>query len=87
MGAKTMPKRLLVAEQWDQFCRVVMPADAPLIQRREMRRAFYAGAQCVLFGVIDELALGSQTAEDLDLMAGVQRELSDFADLVKANRA
>ncbi len=27
------------------------------------------------------------TAEDLDLMAGVQRELSDFADLVEANRA
>ena len=25
--------------------------------------------------------------EDLDLMAGVQRELSDFADLVEANRA
>ena len=83
-----MPKRLLVAEQWDQFCRAVMPADVPLTQRREMRRAFYAGAQCVLLGVIDALAPESEpTAEDLELMTGVQRELSDFADLVKANRA
>ena len=65
-----------------------MPADVPLTQRREMRRAFYAGAQCVLLGVIDALAPESEpTAEDLELMAGVQRELSDFADLVKANRA
>jgi hypothetical protein len=80
--------RLLVGEQWDQFCRAVMPENAPLAQRREMRRAFYAGAQCILFSMIDKLAPGNDpTDADLAMMSGIQRELSDFADLVKNGRA
>ena len=54
-----MPKtnrRLLMAEQWDQFARAVVPVGAPLVQRQEMRRAFYAGAQAILFRVIAAFA-------------------------------
>ena len=35
-------RRQLVAEQWDQFARGVLPKDASEAQRREMRRAFTA---------------------------------------------
>jgi hypothetical protein len=81
-------KRQLMAEQWDSFAREVLPLNAPAVQRQEMRRAFYAGAQGILFGVIAALAPESEpTAEDLQVMQNLQAELSDFAELVKAGRA
>jgi hypothetical protein len=40
-----MSNRRLMAEQWDSFARATLPRGAPPIQRQEMRRAFYAGAQ------------------------------------------
>lgn len=74
-------KRLLVAEQWDQFSRAIMPKDAPSDQRREMRRAFYAGAQAVLFGVIVAMAPEEEvTDSDMAALQGVQDELKDFFD-------
>ena len=80
-------KRQLMAEQWDSFARAVLPKDAPAVQRTEMRRAFYAGAQGILMGVIAAFAPESEpTAEDLQLMANLERELSDFCDLVKQGR-
>jgi hypothetical protein len=81
-------KRQLMAEQWDQFARAVMPKDAPAEQRREMRRAFYAGAQGILFKVIATFAPETEpTDSDLAIMEDLERELSDFADAVKAGRA
>lgn len=81
-------KRQLMAEQWDQFARTVLPKDASAEQRREMRRAFYAGAQGILFKVISALAPESDpTDADLHLMTDLERELSDFADAVKAGRS
>lgn len=81
-------KRQLMAEQWNSFAQAVLPRDASATQRREMRRAFYAGAQGILFGVIAALAPDSEpTAEDLAMMDNLQRELSDFADAVKAGKA
>jgi len=77
-----------MAEQWDTFARAVLPKDCPPIQRQEMRRAFYAGAQGILYGVIAAFAPESEpTAEDLALMDNLERELSDFAELVKQGRA
>lgn len=81
-------KRLLMAEQWDQFSRSVLPPDAPQDQRREMRRAFYAGAQGVLFRVIEKFAPESEpTEEDLQIMQDVHEELQEFAKLVAQGRA
>jgi hypothetical protein len=81
-------KRQLMAEQWDQFARAVLPKDAPADQRREMRRAFYAGAQGILFKVITALAPDSEpTEEDLRMMDDLERELLDFAEMIKAGRA
>ena len=81
-------KRMLVAEQWDQFARAVLAPGITYAQRREMRRVFYAGAQGILFGVIAALAPDKEpTAEDLQVMENLSRELSDFAELVKKGRA
>ena len=37
-----------IAEQWELFEKAVMPTGAPDIQRQEMRRAFYGGAESLL---------------------------------------
>lgn len=80
--------RLLIAEEWDGFARRVLPPQAPAIQRKEMRRAFYAGCQTTLHTLMKALDAGTEaTGQDLALMAGVEKELSDFADMVKNGRA
>ncbi len=81
-------KRQLMAEQWDSFARAALPRDAPAVQRQEMRRAFYAGAQGILHGVIAALARDKEpTEEDLSMMMNLEIELSEFAELVKKGRA
>jgi len=37
-----------IAQQWELFSKFVMPNDVPEIQRQEMRRAFYGGAESIL---------------------------------------
>lgn len=43
---KTNKKR--IESEWNNFSNAVMPTDAPAIQRKEMRRAFYAGVWAML---------------------------------------
>lgn len=77
-----------MAEQWDEFARRVLPPDVHATQRQEMRRAFYAGAQGILFRVIATFAPESEpTASDLQLMTDLDQELQDFAESVKQGRA
>lgn len=81
-------KRQLMAEQWDQFARSVLPANCGPVQKKEMRRAFYAGAQSILFRVLESFAPeGEPTEEDLQIMQGVHEELQEFAKLVSQGRA
>ena len=80
-------KRLLMAEQWDQFSRLLLASASP-IQKREMRRAFYAGGQAIMFKIIASLAPESEpTADDLTMMDDLQQELNAFAEAVKAGRS
>ena len=88
MAASTIVKRMLMAEQWDQFARTVLPANCSVVQKREMRRAFYSGAQSILFRVIASFAPESEpTEEDIQIMEDLSGELQDFAELVKTGRA
>ena len=80
--------RLLIAEKWDEFARMILPADCSPVQRSEMRRAFYAGAE----GFLKVITVGiygepGTTPSDMDLMLGIDRELKWFAQLVKDGRA
>ena len=65
-------------EEYERWKRATMPADAPMVQRIEMKRAFYSGALCMF-------ALVAQTSEDaVTEEAGAQyletlrREAKDF---------
>lgn len=71
-----------VQQQWEAFASLVIAKDAPPIQRREMKRAFYAGAQALLaitynLGGEDEDA-GIQTLMSLD--AELQMFALDIAE-------
>jgi hypothetical protein len=52
-----------IANEWAKFQAAVMPPDAPIIQRREMRRAFYAGVWAML-------SLASAIADEFDEPTG-----------------
>jgi hypothetical protein len=88
MTRQSRLKRQLMAEQWNEFACVTLPENCGLLQRQEMRRAFYAGAQTILFRVIVALAPEAEpTAEDLHLMDDLDQELKDFARSVQEGRA
>lgn len=84
-----MVKRKLMQEQWGIFCERVIDPDAPEVQKREMRRAFYSGAQAIMFRVL--VAFAPETLEpteaDLQVMTDLDDELKQFAADVKAGRA
>lgn len=83
-----MPKRLLMAEQWDQFARKALTEGTPPDQRREMRRAFYAGAHGILFRVIQAFAPETEpTDADMRIMTELHQELEDFAAKVEKGEA
>lgn len=74
-----MRKRLLLAEQWDDFARAVLPPGCSPTQRREMRRAFYAGAEGMFRAAFSNLDPSKDpTDEDVAMLAGIQEELCDF---------
>lgn len=81
-------QRQLIAEQWDQFVREVIPKDAPAHQKQEMRRAFYAGGVAIFFLMLNGVSDADEsTPDDLAMMRGLDKELQDFAESVKAGRS
>lgn len=81
-------KRQLMAEEWDKFAHTVINPNAHPTQKQEMRRAFYAGAQSILFRVIQSFAPETDpTDADVQIMEDLHQELQDFAKLVQAGRA
>ncbi len=82
-------KRLLMAEGWNLFASVAFPKNCSAIQRKEMRRAFYAGANALLSIIITHL-LGDSAANEGDqerLMKSIDDELREFASEVMKGRA
>ncbi len=81
-------ERQLLKEQWDSFAAKLLPRECGIIQRREMKRAFYAGALALLYGVMSEFDPGTEaTAADSIIIESVAKELDDFAEMVKQRRA
>lgn len=81
-------RRQLVLEEWNKFSAAIGLAQAGELQRTEMRRAFYGGATAAFYGIM--LSLGHEpeaTEADLDTMSGVDRELKEFAEKLKAGQA
>lgn len=74
-------------EQWNGFARAVIPADAPKVQRREMKRAFYAGAEAMMR---IQYAIGSESvteAEAIKTLEACQKEAHEFAHQVAIGKS
>jgi hypothetical protein len=81
-------KRQLMGEQWDSFARAIFNKDTPDVQRREMRRAFYAGGEAILFKILTEFAPDAEPTEaDLQIMDDLHKELLEFGKLMQQGRA
>lgn len=79
------PKPTPLAIAWSSFSAKVIPADAPDLQRREMRRAFYAGASAALSAMVN-IGVGSPLNRQ-DRIEGVLAESADFGRQVQAGTA
>jgi hypothetical protein len=83
-----MPNEERIKFQWDSYRIFVLPNDAPAVQIQECKRAFFAGAEGLMRVVMSALDPTLEpTANDLKAMEEIQRELSNFAEAVKAGKA
>lgn len=78
----------LIERGWIKYAEHVLPANAPRIQRKECRLAFYAGAG-LLFEKLTNAVGPDDVSEDagVDIMASVDAEIRAFLDDVKRGRA
>jgi hypothetical protein len=80
-----------IDEAWQDLRANILPPHAPAIQLKEMRRAFYAGAQAMMnalvLNVSDTGDINDVTPEDEALIEDIQAELQQFADDLQAGRA
>lgn len=76
-----------VQEEWASFALAVIPADAPPVQRQEMRRAFYAGCWSMLQLV--KLIGTDAVSEDegVATLEQMEAEITEFYRKVKGGRA
>lgn len=74
----------LLDHQWRSFQDEVIPLAAPEVQREEMRRAFYAGAQAVLNTVNDAFAEGLPAEEVGKVLPAIGVEVDRFVQRVAA---
>lgn len=89
MSAQDIPlrERRTLLEEWSSFLRVI-PANAPVVQVVECRRAFYAGAQALFILMTGGLDADSEpTDTDLQYMDALSQELQQFANDVATGKA
>jgi hypothetical protein len=78
-----MLKKPLIAQSWQSFSDEIGLEAAHLVQRQEMKRAYYAGA----LGLLNIVATEMQTDTFGNAMiARLKDEFRDFADGVMAGR-
>ena len=73
-----------IKEHWESFEKLVIHKEAGADQRKEMRNAFYDGAQSTLFGIRE--VSDSNVSEDAGahIIEGYNQELSDFVKQIVA---
>lgn len=76
-----------IAERWLEFSHSVLPDNVSDVQRREMRRAFYAGFSSCLFALRELSEDNVSEADSIAAMNKYAAEAREFADRVKADRA
>ena len=84
-----MAARRRLLEEWNSYMTAVFPDGRPSpIQLQETRRAFYAGANAILFAILRDLTPGSEPqVDDLTMMDDFEKELTAFEEDVTHGRA
>lgn len=78
----------VIHDEWKKYERYVIPRAAGAVQRKEMRRAFFAGWRSCLSTVSSGMSEGNDiTTEDIDILEQIERELQSFAAAVKDGSA
>lgn len=68
-----------ISNQWDRFVMLAMPEDAPAIQIREMRNAFYAGVAMVFQEITQRLEdPGMSNEEGGQFLREIHDEINAF---------
>ncbi len=71
------PEDISIAYLWTIFAGAVMSADAPAIQREEMRKAFFSGfLEC--FKIINDISTALPEAEAFKVLARLRDENNAF---------
>lgn len=75
-------RRMRIAEQWDEFCKMVFKDQTiSPVQRQEMRRAFYAGAEAIMRPIMRDASRSEEfTEDDMHLAEDLEAEIKDFAE-------
>jgi hypothetical protein len=70
----------MIEEAWKSYEAKVVPASAPQVQRVESKRAFYAGAATLLYGLVGGVEPGTSepTPADMSFITSVKAELDAF---------
>ena len=83
---KTMPGDT-VKGAWESFEAHVIPADSPLVQVQECRRAFYAGAMAMLSMCESVGETGVSEDEGVRRLEGWRKECERFIAMMNMGRA
>lgn len=83
-GTIPLRERRTLAEEWNDFETLVIPASAGGMQRRSMKMAFYGGAWAYIRLALNNLDGGSDETElDLLYMMSLEKEIKDFHDAMR----
>jgi hypothetical protein len=88
LSRELVDKGLLIEAGWVSFRASAISADAPEVQLREMRLAFFAGSQHLFGSIMTVLDPGSEPTEaDLKRMENISTELNNFlAAMIKETK-
>jgi hypothetical protein len=83
-----MPKPRTVAQAWGDYRLLVVSKTASAAQIKEIRRAFYAGAESLMVEILNGLSPGPDAKpSDEDFLNALHAELLAFASDVKKGLA
>ena len=79
---------MTLADQWMEFSKEFVPANAPPVQTQECRRAFYAGAAAFFSTIYHSMDEGAEATDaDVTKLAAMHQELIDFGLFVGDGKA
>ncbi len=77
---------MTLREQWQSFALEILPLDCSEIQRKETRRAFYAGAWG-MFHLVSQVSDEVPDEEAFQMLDAWKAEMEEFQAKVRQGRA